>query len=44
MGITENSKSVVDKKDIKQRTVAQSENKYFVRKHDKIVENILDTC
>ena len=35
MSMTENSKSFVDRKNIKQRNLSESETKYFVRNHDK---------
>ena len=33
--MSENSKSFVDRKNIKQRNLSESETKYFVRNHDK---------
>ena len=35
MGMAENSKSVVDRKENKQRNFAESETKHFVRNHNK---------
>ena len=39
MGIAENVKSVVDKKENKQRNFSESKIKYFVRSADKNAEN-----
>ena len=39
MGMAENSKNVADRKEIKQRNVAESETKHFVRSPDKNAEN-----
>ena len=41
MGMAENWKSVVDRKEIKQRHFAESETKYYVRSPDKNYENAI---
>ena len=41
MGMAENSKTVVDRKENKQRNFAESETKHLVRSHNKNAENVM---
>ena len=46
MGMVENFKCVMDRKENKQRNYSKSENKYFVSCHDRNSENAIfwDIC
>ena len=41
MGMVENSKSVMDRKENKQRNFAESETKHLIRSHNKNAENAI---